>query len=215
MFSKEMEYFQTVVQTGSFYDAADVCHVSQSAISQQIKKLEADLGVELLERHNRTFSLTPAGNYFYGQSLKLRKQMDKMVEKTREIARPRQEALRIGCFSGIQIDELSLAIAKFGQIYPDVLLSITIGSHEELYLGMEEGNIDLAINDQRRAFSDTYELYSGGQSKIAGKREAILPIGGSDPLAICLCLFITRSKAADLRRSGVFTSGCCAGECLV
>lgn len=177
MFPKEVEYFQAVVQTGSFYDAADICHVSQSAISQQIKKLEAELGVELLERHNRMFSLTPAGNYFYGQSLKLRRQMDKTVEKIRELARPRQEALQIGCFSGIQIDELSLAIAKFGQIYPDVSLSITIGSHEELYLGMEEGSIDLAINDQRRAFSDTYKNIILAQSQIQ------IEIAASHPLA--------------------------------
>lgn len=58
----QIEYFQVIIENGNFYEAAEQCHVSQSAISQQIKKLEEELDVKLLERHNRTFSLTPAGN---------------------------------------------------------------------------------------------------------------------------------------------------------
>ena len=66
---RQMEYLQAVIENGNFYLAAEQCHVSQSAISQQIKKLEDELGVKLLERHNRTFSLTPAGEHFYRKSL--------------------------------------------------------------------------------------------------------------------------------------------------
>ena len=58
MLLRQMEYLQAVIENGNFYLAAEQCHVSQSAISQQIKKLEDELGVKLLERHNRTFSLT-------------------------------------------------------------------------------------------------------------------------------------------------------------
>lgn len=65
MLLRQMEYFQAVIENGNFYDAAEQCHVSQSAVSQQIKKLEDELGVQLLERHNRTFSLTDAGEHFY------------------------------------------------------------------------------------------------------------------------------------------------------
>lgn len=59
MLLKQMEYFQAVVECGNFYRAAEKCYISQSAISQQIKKLESELGVQLLDRHNHTFSLTP------------------------------------------------------------------------------------------------------------------------------------------------------------
>ena len=64
MLLRQIEYLQAVIENGNFYLAAEKCHVSQSAISQQIKKLETELGIKLLERHNRTFSLTPAGNIF-------------------------------------------------------------------------------------------------------------------------------------------------------
>ena len=68
MLFRQIEYFQAIIETGNFYQAAEKCNVSQSAISQQIKKLEQELGVKLLDRHNRTFSLTPAGEHFYRKS---------------------------------------------------------------------------------------------------------------------------------------------------
>ena len=65
MLLKQMKYFITVVDCNSFTEAAEECFISQSAISQQIKTLEKELGVSLLIREGRQFSLTPAGEYFY------------------------------------------------------------------------------------------------------------------------------------------------------
>lgn len=66
---RQIKYFQAVVRNNSFSQAAEECHISQSAISQQIKALEAELGFPLLERKNRRFVLTPAGEHFYKKSL--------------------------------------------------------------------------------------------------------------------------------------------------
>lgn len=65
MMLRQMQYFHAVVRTGSFTAAAEECFISQSAISQQIKALENDLGVKLLVRENRSFHLTKAGEYLY------------------------------------------------------------------------------------------------------------------------------------------------------
>ncbi|MBO6094038.1 MAG: LysR family transcriptional regulator, partial [Oscillospiraceae bacterium] len=65
---RQMRYFIAVVETNSFFEAGEVCHISQSAISQQIKALEDELQVQLLERHGRKFTVTPAGQYFYEQA---------------------------------------------------------------------------------------------------------------------------------------------------
>lgn len=62
---RQIKYFQAVVRNNSFSEAAESCHISQSAISQQIKALENELGFKLLERKNRKFILTPAGEHFY------------------------------------------------------------------------------------------------------------------------------------------------------
>ena len=58
---KQIEYFCAVARLGSFTKAADECFVSQSAISQQIKALEADFECDLVARQGRSFTLTPAG----------------------------------------------------------------------------------------------------------------------------------------------------------
>ena len=58
---RQIKYFQAVVRLNSFTQAAEECFVSQSAISQQLQSLEAELGVKLLNRENRRLFLTPAG----------------------------------------------------------------------------------------------------------------------------------------------------------
>lgn len=61
---KQLKYFQAVVRCNSFTEAAQECHISQSAISQQIQALENELGVRLLQRENRKFSVTRQGSIF-------------------------------------------------------------------------------------------------------------------------------------------------------
>ena len=62
---KQLKYFQSVVRLGSFSAVAEENFISQSAISQQVQSLEHELGFALLVRRNRSFSLTPAGEYCY------------------------------------------------------------------------------------------------------------------------------------------------------
>ena len=62
---RQLKYFQAVVRNNSFSEAAEECHISQSAISQQVQALERELGVDLLERKKRKFAITPTGEYVY------------------------------------------------------------------------------------------------------------------------------------------------------
>lgn len=166
MLLRQIEYLQAVIENGNFYLAAEQCNVSQSAISQQIKKLEEELGVKLLERHNRTFSLTPAGEHFYRKSLIISGDLKQLVRETKRIADNNNAVLRIGYYKGYHGNELSEAIALFSEKYPTVDVKIMVGSHEELYHAMENHSVDLAINDQRRAFSDAYHNEVLAESKI-------------------------------------------------
>jgi DNA-binding transcriptional LysR family regulator len=156
MLLKQLEYFHAVIETGSFYEAAERCHVSQSAISQQIKKLEEELNVQLLLRHNRTFSLTPAGEHFYKKSVIIRSDLEQLIRQTRRIEKGDSAILRLGVYKGYHGTEFSEAIAEFSEKYPAVQISVMSGSHDDLYYAMEDDTIDLALNDQRRAFSDAY-----------------------------------------------------------
>ena len=188
MFLRQIEYLQAVIESGNFYLAAEKCNVSQSAISQQIKKLEDELGVKLLERHNRTFSLTPAGEHFYRKSLIISGDLKQLVKETKRIADKDNAVLRIGYYKGYHGNELSEAIALFSEKYPTVDVQITVGSHEELYHAMENGSVDLALNDQRRAFSDAYN------NEILAESRIFIEISTKNPLSRLKCLEISDLK---------------------
>ena len=153
---KQLKYFQSVVQKNSFSEAAAENYISQSAISQQMQALERELGFQLLERKNRGFVLTPAGEYFYQKSLVLAADYERMCREAAKIAKGNQASLKIGylrCYSG---SEFHRALALFSEKYPDVAVSVEYGNHEELYAMLRAEQVDLVLNDQRRAFSDEY-----------------------------------------------------------
>ena len=159
MLFRQMKYFVAVVECNSFTEAARQCYISQSAVSQQIRALEEELGVELIHRENRRFSLTPAGEYFYNQSKGLLSEVEDIRRETIRIGQDAELQLRIGylwCYSG---QELHQAVAELSRIYPEVAISIVHGTHEELYDLLRLGAVDLILNDQRRAFSDQYANY--------------------------------------------------------
>lgn len=157
MLLRQMKYFQSVVETGSFTEAAEACYISQSAISQQIAALEAELGARLLERKGRRAALTPAGDYFYKRSLLISAELEQLVRETRRRGSGEGEKLRVGVLSSFGGDEFVRAVSAFAERYPEVELEVLSGNHEELYEALRMGRADLVLNDQRRAFSDQYE----------------------------------------------------------
>ena len=153
---RQLKYFQAVVRLNSFSDAAAENFISQSAISQQVQALERELGFALLERKNRTFTLTPAGEYFYQKSLVLTADYERMCSEAAKIAKGDQASLKIGylrCFTG---EEFHHALELFSEKHPDVSVSILYGNHEDLYAMLRAEQADLILNDQRRAFSGEY-----------------------------------------------------------
>lgn len=156
MLFRQMKYFIAVVECNSFTEAAEQCYISQSAISQQIRSLEKELGVELIHRENRSFTLTPAGKYFYEQSKGILNEVEDIRRETFRIGKDKELELKIGylrCYSG---QELHQAVAEFSRLYPEVSIHIVNGTHEELYDLLRFGGADLVLTDQRRAFSDKY-----------------------------------------------------------
>ena len=153
---KQIRYFQSVVRLGSFTAAAEEHFISQSAISQQIKALENELGVALLERKKRSFTLTSAGELFYKKSLVLVADYDNIVRELQKVSGKNGELLRVGLLKGYSGKEFNSAVSKFTVKFPDVTVEVTHGNHDTLYALLRNGDIDIVLNDQRRAFSDEY-----------------------------------------------------------
>ena len=184
---RQIRYFQSVVRNNSFSEAAEECHISQSAISQQIQALERELGFYLLERKNRKFILTPAGEYFYKKSLVLIADYEQMCREAGKLAKDDKTTLAIGylrCYSG---QEFHLALEEFSAKYPDVSVKIEYGNHEELYELLRTGGVDLVLNDQRRAFSDQYVnliLTTGNEYVEISSRNPIASLPSITPLEL-------------------------------
>lgn len=149
---KQLKYFQSVVEKNSFSEAAEENFISQSAVSQQIQALERELGFKLLERKNRGFTLTPAGEYFYQKSLILTADYEKMCSAAAKIAKGDQATLKIGYLRSYSGNEFHRTLALFSEKYPDVAVSVEYGNHEELYAMLRSEQADIILNDQRRAF---------------------------------------------------------------
>ena len=153
---RQIRYFQSVVRNNSFSEAAEECHISQSAISQQIKALETELGFPLLERKNRKFVLTPAGEHFYKKSLVLVADYEQICRESARIARGEDAVLKIGFLRSYSSPEFRQALEEFSAQYPGISVRLLYGNHEELFRLLRTGDADLVLNDQRRAFSDEY-----------------------------------------------------------
>lgn len=156
MLFRQMKYFIAVVEARSFTEAAYALEISQSAVSQQIKALEEDLGVPLLVRQNRTFSLTLAGEYFYRHGKELLQEIEAFQKETRRLGEDQELQLRLGYLNNYCGSELYETIAAFSAQYPEVTIHIFNGTHEDLYEQLRNKKADMVLNDQRRAFSDTY-----------------------------------------------------------
>lgn len=152
---QQIKYFQAVVRNNSFSEAAE-CHISQSAISQQIKTLEQDPGFARLEQKNRKFTLTPAGEHFYKKSLVLVADYEQMCRDAAKIARGESAVFKIGYLRSYNSPEFHQALDEFSTKYPDISIELLYGNHEELFTLLRTGGADLVLNDQRRAFSDAY-----------------------------------------------------------
>ena len=174
---KQLRYFQSVVRLNSFSEAAEENFISQSAISQQVQALERELGFPLLERKNRGFALTPAGEYFYQKSLILTADYERMCGEAAKIARGNEDSLKIGylrCYTG---GEFHRALELFSEKHPDVDVSVAYGNHEELYAMLRSEEVDLVLNDQRRVFSDEYV------NLLLTTRESYVEVSARSPLA--------------------------------
>lgn len=97
---RQLKYVQSVVRLNSFSEAAEENFISQSAISQQVQALERELDFQLLKRKNRSFTLTPAGEFFYQKSLILTADYERMCSEAARIAKGNQANGYLRCYTG-------------------------------------------------------------------------------------------------------------------
>ena len=126
MITKQLALFVDVVQQGSFTKAATLHDMDNSLLSKQIKKLETELGVQLLNRSTRSFSLTSAGEEILAQALQLTDTLSQIQNIADSYQSQPKGIIRIT--SGIYFGQLYLqpVISRFMKRYPEVKVTLNL-----------------------------------------------------------------------------------------
>lgn len=115
---RHLRYFVAVAEQLHFRQAAEIIHVAQPALSQQIKQLEEEIGVTLFERSRHKVRLTPAGKAFYENAQRILNQADQAVVKARKVESGDAGTIRIGFVSTAAIRVLPVAMKKLQRQVP-------------------------------------------------------------------------------------------------
>jgi DNA-binding transcriptional LysR family regulator len=134
-----------VAYRGSFSAAAEALSYTQSAVSQQIAALEAETGMQLLERHPRGVTLTAAGQTLVSHAEGILARLDAAEASLAAIAGLRGGRLRMASFPTAGATLMPLAIATFRARYPDVELTLAEGEPEQIAPRLHAAELDLAL----------------------------------------------------------------------
>lgn len=145
MLLRHLRYLSAVVEHGSFTRAAQALHVSQPALSQQIRQLEQQLGVQLLDQSGKAVRATDAGATYLSHVHRAFREIDAASRAARDVSDLSSGRLRLGftpSFSGYLIAPLA---RRFRAQYPGITLDLTALSQDEIETDLADDNLDCAI----------------------------------------------------------------------
>lgn len=142
---RQLQYIIAIEETGSFTQAARRCHVAQPALSQQVGKLERELGVRLFDRNSRRVQVTAAGQPFIKAARESLAALDLARSEVMGPAEPVAGRIRLGTIPGGAFLKLSRLLGKFHRRYPGIVISLRQDVSERLLGDVEQGLVDLAV----------------------------------------------------------------------
>ena len=156
-----MKYFLAVADCKSFSEAAEQCYISQSAISQQIKALEDELGIALIQRSNRRFLLTEAGEYFYAHAQTMLQSVDELKAGLAEIKAKEHRVFRLGCDAWFPMGAMYQAVNSVLAENSNAEITISFHTHEDALEMLHHGQLDMFLGDLRSADEENDFSYRG------------------------------------------------------
>jgi DNA-binding transcriptional LysR family regulator len=142
---KNLKSFVAVAEQLSFIRGARLLHISQSALSEQIQKLEEELGVPLLIRDRRSVKLTAAGIVFLAEARATLERAKQAVERVQKAARGEIGRLRIGFVSSAALEIVPGIVVAFRSQFPAVSLDLTNLRTSSQVKGLISGSIDVGF----------------------------------------------------------------------
>ncbi len=142
---RQLEYFVAVAEEANFTRAAERVHISQSGVSAQIRQLEQDLGVTLIDRSGRTATLTTAGTAALGHARAVLASADAVRQAADEMTGLLRGRLVIGMVTACTVAGLFDALASFHLAHPGVEITLIEDNSDQLIERVRTGAADLAL----------------------------------------------------------------------
>lgn len=140
-----MRYVLAVAEHENFSLAAQACHVGQPALSQQVSRLEKELGVALFTRNSRGAALTEAGREFVLRAQEIVQRAEALQAEMSLFAGLRRGTLNLGIITSLQCIDFGGLLSAFCGSYPDVSVSIVQDGTHRLLEMLAERKLDAAF----------------------------------------------------------------------
>lgn len=142
---KQLRYALAVAETSHFGQAAETCHVTQSALSQQIKQLEQTCNAQLFERRNRDVRMTPFGREFLAHAARIIRDADALTRFAAENSGVPNRAIRFGLIPTVAPYLLPEIYPALRTAMPSIRFDVREGHTDRLLAQLDAGDLDLAL----------------------------------------------------------------------
>lgn len=168
--------FLALVDSGQFKTAAARCHVSQSAFSQMISRLEEQIGTRLFDRDTRHVSLTPEGRILVPIARAVENDIEGMFTELRDHAEQRKGKVALAALPSLCGDWLPGILADFRRQHPGIKLQLHDSVAEPILEMVRKGSVDFAITalttnseefDAQFLFNEPYYLICRADHRLA------------------------------------------------
>ena len=182
---RHLRYFVAVAEEGSLLAAAQRrLNTSQPSLSRQLRDLEAEIGVELLERHARGVVTTPAGQVFLDHARLALLQVEAAADGARRAAQPKRPALAMGFLVGLEVTWLPHLLRIIREEAPEIEITLSSQSSPELALALMRGKIGHSLPSAREAeLRPNLQIISKGASDRRAAGRPSLGIAQKDSAA--------------------------------
>jgi len=145
MADRRLQVFHTVARLLSFTKAAERLHMTQPAVTFQVRQLEENFNTRLFDRTHNRISLTDAGQKVYGYAERIFELYSEMENAVREMTGEISGALTIGASTTIAEYMLPTLLGDFKEKYPEVTIHLKVSNSEGVVSMVENNTIDLGV----------------------------------------------------------------------
>ena len=178
---QQVLYVLEIASRSSVSQAAQKLYLSQSALSQQLRRLEEELGYSLFARTANGLQLTPEGQRFCDQAAPVADRWNEFCKSVQKRHKSEQLRLRLGIGSRVYSNDLFSNIIEYFDARPEIEVTFVTEAGQDVVEGLRKGELDLALDrlPMEDSVPDSGDLYA---SPLIRELQCVL-LGARDPLA--------------------------------